>query len=134
MSEKMCKGIDNQRFHIHKCEKCGNIVEMLHPGFGELYCCKMPMVLQIENSIDASVEKHQPKVVRLSNGYEVTVGSTEHPMTEDHYIEWIELIIDGCSIIKYLKPGDKPFASFTSCDGTNVVVRSYCNLHGHWKG
>lgn len=117
---------------VYKCSVCGNIVEVVHAGGGELACCGKPMALQIENSVDASMEKHVPIIERTGNGVKITVGSVQHPMEEAHYIEWIELIEDGKVYRKSLKPGDLPEAEF-EIDGEEIEVRAYCNLHGLWK-
>ena len=112
---------------IYKCEICGNIVEVLHDGSGELVCCGQPMKLQEENSVDASSEKHIP----IIKGDVVVVGKINHPMEEKHYIEWIEVRNEKQTAKIFLKPGDKPQArsSFKP-----PFVRAYCNLHGLWKG
>ncbi len=125
--------VDNNIYDVYKCEKCGNIVEVLHGGFGALTCCKAPMVKLEGKTKEPANEKHTPLVTRLSNGYEVKVGSTLHPMEEEHHIEWIELIIDGKAIIKYLNPGDTPDITYISCEGNDVRARAYCNLHGLWE-
>lgn len=118
---------------IYKCEKCGNIVEVLHSGDGELYCCGQPMVLLTADSVDAATEKHVPIIEKGKDSYTVKVGSAAHPMEEKHSIEWIELI-DGNKIYrKYLKPGEKPEAVFDGIKSDNVSARAYCNLHGLWK-
>lgn len=116
----------------YKCDVCGNIVEVFHNGPGELVCCNQPMRLLKENTVDASNEKHVPVTEVTPDGIKVVVGSVEHPMQDDHYIEWIELIADGIVYRAQLKPGDKPEACFPKVD--NFVVREYCNLHGLWKG
>jgi len=117
---------------IYKCEVCGNIVEVLHTGKGELVCCNKPMVLMKENTVDASKEKHVPVVEKEGNKVTVKVGSAEHPMEEKHYIEWIEVIDELKSQKKFLKPGEKPQWEFNDV-GENVSVRAYCNLHGLWS-
>lgn len=117
---------------IYKCEICGNIVEMVHDGKGELVCCGQPMKLYTENSVDAAYEKHVPVIEKTNNGYKVTVGSTAHPMEEKHYIEWIELIADNKAYRKFLVPGDKPTAEFC-ISADKITARAYCNLHGLWK-
>lgn len=117
---------------VYKCEVCGNIVEVLHGGIGELVCCNKPMVLQNENTVDAALEKHVPIIEKTENGYKVTVGEVPHPMTEDHYIEFIELIADQVVYRKELNPGDEPVAEFC-VKADNVTAREYCNLHGLWK-
>lgn len=117
---------------IYKCELCGNIVEVIHAGEGELVCCGQPMKRLTENTTDAAKEKHVPVIEKTATGYKVSVGSVAHPMEEKHYIEWIELIADGVSHRKFLKPGDAPVAEFT-LSAQAVSAREYCNLHGLWK-
>ena len=112
---------------IYKCEVCGNIVEILHEGAGELVCCGKKMVLQEENTVDASEEKHVP----IINENKVKVGSIEHPMEEEHYIEWIEATDENGKTKKvFLKPGQKQEAEFCF---KPVSARTYCNLHGLLK-
>ena len=119
---------------IYKCEVCGNIVEVIHKGKGELFCCGKPMVELEEKTADSSIEKHVPYIERVGNKYVVKVGQNqEHPMTEDHYIEWIELSVDGVIYKKYLTPNDKPEAEFEVPEGKEVSAREYCNVHGLWK-
>lgn len=121
-----------ERQQVYKCEVCGNIVEMLHVGGGELVCCGQPMKLYQENSVDAAQEKHVPVVEKIEGGFKVTVGSVAHPMEEKHYIEWVE-IIDGDKISRrFLSPGEAPEAVFLT-DAAQVTAREYCNLHGLWK-
>ncbi len=114
-----------QKNQVYKCEVCGNIVEVLHEGAGELVCCGKPMKLMEEDTVDAATEKHVPVV----EGKKVKVGEVEHPMSEEHYIEWIEVTANGKTCKKFLKPGEKPGAEFEE-EGT---ARAYCNLHGLWK-
>jgi superoxide reductase len=121
-----------QRNEVYKCELCGNVLEVLTGGAGSLVCCGQDMDLLSENTTDAAVEKHVPVVSKTDEGILVTVGSVEHPMTDDHFIEWIELLINGVSNKTFLKPGDKPQACFAALDG-DITVRAYCNLHGVWK-
>jgi len=122
-----------KRSQIYKCEICGNIVEVLHEGAGELVCCGKPMKLIVENTTDAAREKHVPVIEKIADGYKVSVGSVLHPMIDVHYIEWIELDADGQVFRKYLKPGDTPVAIF-NVSAENVTAREYCNIHGLWKG
>ena len=117
---------------IYKCEKCGNIVEMIHAGAGELVCCGQKMVLLEEKTADRTTEKHVPVIEKVADGYRVYVGTTLHPMEEKHYIEWIELVADGKSCKQFLKPGDKPEAIFKT-DARSVTAREHCNIHGLWK-
>ena len=121
-----------KRLEIYKCTICGNIVEMIHEGEGELVCCGQPMKRLVENSVDAAQEKHVPVVEKADGGYNVTVGSVPHPMEEKHLIEWVELIVDGKSYRQFLSPGDAPEAFF-AVEGDKVSVREHCNLHGLWK-
>ena len=117
---------------IYKCEVCGNIVELLHEGKGELVCCGKPMKLFVENTVDAAREKHVPVIEKTSTGVKVKVGSVAHHMVEEHYIEWIEIIADGKAYRQFLKPGDAPEATF-AIQANNIIAREYCNLHGLWK-
>jgi superoxide reductase len=117
---------------VYKCNVCGNIVEVVHAGAGELVCCGQPMQLLQENTVDAATEKHVPVVEKTENGIKVKVGSEPHPMEEKHYIEWIEVIADGRVYRKFLNPGDAPEAEF-QITAENITAREYCNLHGLWK-
>ncbi|MDO5851693.1 MAG: desulfoferrodoxin [Methanobacteriaceae archaeon] len=121
------------KFEVYKCNICGNIIEVLEAKEGILVCCDNNMTLCEEKTEDQGKEKHVPVVTRTNDGYNVKVGSVEHPMEEDHYIYFIEIIADGNSYIKYLKPGDKPEASFILPETDNLIVREYCTLHGLWK-
>ncbi len=122
-----------KRIEIYKCEVCGNIVEVLHGGDGELVCCGEPMKLMVENKVDAAKEKHVPVIEKISGGVKVKIGSVAHPMEDKHYIEWIEIIADGKVYRQFLKPGEKPEASF-QVTADKIQAREYCNLHGLWKG
>ncbi len=117
---------------IYKCNVCGNIVEILHTGAGELVCCNEPMKPREENAVDAATEKHIPVMEQTDKGVLVKVGSAAHPMEEAHFIEWIELLVDGKSCKRFLNPGDEPRAEFCA-KGENIQARAYCNLHGLWK-
>ena len=121
-----------ERLQVYKCEVCGNIVEMLHPGTGDMVCCGAPMKNYVENTVDAAKEKHVPVVEKIPGGFKVKVGSVPHPMEEKHYIEWIELIADGKAYREFLQPGQAPEATFAT-QAEKVVAREYCNLHGVWK-
>ncbi len=118
---------------IYKCELCGNIVELLHAGEGELVCCGKPMVRMAENTVDAAKEKHVPVIEKVDGGFKVKVGDVAHPMEEKHYIEWIEVQFDNKVGRKFLKPGEKPEATFLGIDAASITAREYCNLHGLWK-
>ncbi|HOE11488.1 MAG TPA: desulfoferrodoxin [bacterium] len=121
-----------KRLQIYKCGVCGNIVEVLHEGAGQLVCCGQPMKLFEENTVDAAREKHVPVVEKIDGGFKVKVGSVAHPMEEKHYIEWIEIIADGKSYKQFLKPGEAPEAVFM-IDAAEIIAREYCNLHGLWR-
>ncbi len=116
---------------VYKCAVCGNIVEVTHASGGTMYCCGQQMVLQKENMADASKEKHVP-VAAFGPSIKVKVGAVPHPMEENHYIEWIEVVYDGVVDKKFLRPGDKPEAEFC-LKADKATVRAYCNVHGHWK-
>jgi superoxide reductase len=121
-----------ERLQIYKCGICGNMVEVIHAGKGTLVCCGQEMALQEENTVDAAVEKHVPVVEVLENGVLVKVGEAAHPMQDDHYIEWVQVIVgDRCSRI-FLKPGIAPEGKFTH-PREGIIAREYCNLHGLWK-
>lgn len=121
-----------EKLEIYVCEICGNIIEVLHEGVGELVCCGEPMKLMKENTVDAAKEKHVPVIEKAEHGIKVKIGSVPHPMEPKHYIEWIELIADGRAYRKFLSPGDAPEATFC-IDATTISAREYCNLHGLWK-
>ena len=121
-----------ERMEVYKCEACGNIVEVLHGGGGELVCCGQPMVLFKENTVDAAKEKHVPVIEKTADGFVVKVGAVAHPMEEKHYIEWIEIIADGTVYRQFLNPGDAPEATF-NIKADQVTAREYCTIHGLWK-
>jgi len=121
-----------EQLQVYKCDVCGNIVEVMHAGAGELVCCGQPMKLFKENSVDAAKEKHVPVVEKTADGFKVKVGSVAHPMEEKHWIEFIELIVDGKVYREFLKPGQSPEATFC-IKADKVTAREYCNLHGLWK-
>lgn len=118
---------------IYKCNVCGNIVEVVRSGVGELVCCGQPMEKLEEKTQDEGLEKHVPVIEKTEKGYLVKVGATPHPMEEKHYIEWIQLIADGNRCRQYLQPGQKPEAEFTIGEANEVSAREYCNIHGLWQ-
>ncbi|MDD5382632.1 MAG: desulfoferrodoxin [Candidatus Margulisbacteria bacterium] len=120
-----------KRMEIYKCEVCGNIVEVVHAGAGELVCCGQPMKLMVENTVDASKEKHVPVIEKSEKGILVKIGAVPHPMEEKHYIEWVELLANGKAYRQFLKPGDKPEALF-EMKADKFSAREYCNIHGLW--
>ncbi|VVB59689.1 Superoxide reductase [uncultured archaeon] len=117
---------------IYKCNVCGNIVEVVHTGGGELVCCGQPMELLTEKLQDAGNEKHVPVIEKTQIGVKVKVGSIPHPMEEKHYIEWIELHADETVYRKYLRPVEKPEVEFC-VTAKKFSARDYCNIHGLWK-
>ena len=127
---------------IYRCPICGNVVEVLHQG-AVLTCCGKAMQLVGENTTDGAVEKHVPVVEAADGVLRVSVGSVAHPMTDGHYIEWIELLTPTCVLRRELHPGDRPEAVFrvgqgsgcsaAACGVPLVSVRAYCNLHGLWR-
>ena len=121
------------KLEIYRCLVCGNIVEILHTGKGQPVCCGQPMKLQKENTVDAAKEKHVPVLEKTPKGIKIRVGSVPHPMTEEHYIEWVEVINGPYVNRKELKPGQAPEAEFYVSEQAGLVVREYCNLHGLWK-
>lgn len=125
----------NKRLQVYKCNICGNIVEVLAVGGGELVCCGQPMELLQEKTEDEGKEKHVPVIEKTETGIKVKVGSVPHPMEENHYIEWIEIIADGGTYRKFLKAGNKPEAEF-EISAEKIEAKAYCkycNIHGLWK-
>ncbi|MFH1656508.1 MAG: desulfoferrodoxin [Candidatus Nealsonbacteria bacterium] len=121
-----------QQKQIYRCNVCGNIVEVLHSGEGELVCCGQPMELFKEKIEDKGMEKHVPVVEKIEKGIKVKVGSVSHPMESSHYIEWIEIISNNKVCKEFLNPGDEPEAEFEA-KAEDIQVRAYCNVHGLWK-
>ena len=122
-----------ERSEVYKCELCGNIVQVMHGGDGELVCFGQAMANLVANTVDAAKEKHVPVVEKVDGGVKVKVGDVAHPMVDKHYIEWIEVIANGKSYVQFLNDGDVPEAVF-NLDTAAVAARAYCNLHGLWKG
>lgn len=124
-----------KRSAVYRCSKCGLQMEVTvcrHEVSPPL-CCGEAMILQLENSTDAAMEKHVPVVEAREDGILVRVGSVGHPMTEEHYIEWIE-VINGAYINRYhLKPGELPQAAFYVPLSPKLIIRASCNIHGLWK-
>jgi superoxide reductase len=122
-----------EKLQVYKCNVCGNIVEVLHGGAGELVCCGQPMERLVERTADEGKEKHVPVIEKVDGGIRVKVGSVPHPMEAKHYIEWVELLADGKVHRQFLKAGDVPEAVF-NVDGGTVSAREHCTVHGLWKG
>lgn len=119
---------------FYRCSMCGNIVELVIKGGGQLTCCGQPMVLLEANTVDAAVEKHVPSFKLDGDVLHVEIGSVQHPMTEEHYIQWIEFVQkDNCQRVM-LTPADQPKATFKIDPAKGeFAVYEYCNLHGLWK-
>ncbi|MCK5541805.1 MAG: desulfoferrodoxin [Desulfobacterales bacterium] len=123
-----------EKYGIYKCEKCGNIAQVLHAEEPPVMCCGEPMNRIVANTVDAAKEKHVPVVEKIEGGYLVKVGSVAHPMTPEHWIVWVELVSENGTLIqrKFLDSSDAPEAIFyTNAD--KVTAREYCNLHGLWE-
>ncbi|MHC4194608.1 MAG: desulfoferrodoxin [Planctomycetota bacterium] len=122
-----------KKLEIYKCMVCGNIVEVLHGGDGELVCCGQPMKKLVAKTEDEGKEKHVPVIEKTDGRIKVKVGSVPHPMEEKHHIEWIEVMADGKAYRHFLSPGEAPEATF-AIEADEVTAREHCNLHGLWKG
>lgn len=121
-----------EKLGIYKCSICGNVAEIVHAGAADMSCCDQPMDYLKENTVDAAKEKHVPVIEKVDGGFKVSIGSVAHPMTDDHYIEWIELISGDMCYRQFLNPGDAPEAVF-QITATSPIARAHCNLHGVWK-
>jgi len=121
-----------KKLEVYKCGVCGNIIEVLHAGKGNLVCCGQPMNLLVENTVDAAKEKHVPVIETVEGRVKVKVGEVPHPMEEKHWIEWVEIIADGKIYRQYLNPGETPEATF-NVTADQITAREYCNIHGLWK-
>jgi superoxide reductase len=121
-----------KKLQVYKCEVCGNIVEVLHEGVGELVCCDQPMKLMEEQTEEQGKEKHVPVVEKTDKGIKVKIGSVPHPMEEKHYIEWVAVHTDKETFRKFLKPGEKPEADFEITEKV-LKAKEYCNVHGLWS-
>ena len=121
-----------QKFYI--CKHCGNIITKLTDSKVPVVCCGENMAELIAGTTDAAIEKHVPVFTVENNIVSVTVGSVEHPMTAEHYIEWIFLQTNKGGQFKHLKPLEKPQTCFSICENEEIeYVYAYCNLHSLWK-
>ena len=120
-----------EKRELYHCPICGNLVEVLNNGAGTLVCCGKPMARIEGNATDASQEKHVPVIEKIEGGYKVTVGTIGHPMTEEHFIQWIELVTPSFVFRRELRPGNEPEAVFMTTEEP-IMAREYCNLHGLW--
>jgi len=121
----------------YKCPICGNVVDVIEIGGGTLVCCGKPMELVVNDNAGnptGDEKKHAPViVVKGEKEIQVMIGEVEHPMTPEHYIQWIEVSVDGALYVKSLNPWDRPEATFRIPVGRKIVARAKCNLHGVWK-
>ena len=118
---------------LYICETCGNIIEKVNDSGVPVVCCGKPMKELIAGTVDAAREKHIPVYTVEGNKVSVVVGSVEHPMVDEHYIEWIVLQTKKGTQIKHLVPGQEPKVCFHICGCDEVeAVYAYCNLHGLW--
>lgn len=115
------------------CKHCGNVVPFIKESGAPLTCCEDLMTQIVPNTVEASVEKHVPIVTVDGNTVSVAIGSIEHPMIPEHFIQWIYLETEKGFQTKYLLPGEKPFAIFTLDTDKPVAAYEYCNIHGLWK-
>lgn len=121
-----------QKFYI--CEHCGKMVALVKESGVPVMCCGQKMTEIIPGTTDAAVEKHVPVYTVENNIVHVKVGEVEHPMTPEHFIEWVSIQTNQGNQRKALNPGDQPEICFALCDGDEVeAVYAYCNLHGLWK-
>ncbi len=121
-----------KRYQVYRCEVCGNIVQILHGGVGTLVCCNRSMKLLNELTKDSGMEKHVPVIERNGNTIKIKVGTVQHPMEEQHYIEWVEAISNDKIYRKHLQPGSKPEVEFV-IEGNNIIAREFCTVHGMWR-
>ena len=121
----------NKKFYI--CKHCGNLVTLMNNAGVPLVCCGEKMHELVPNTVEASGEKHVPVVKVENNVVKVSVGAVNHPMLDEHFIEWVYVETEKGGQHKYLKPGSVPEVSFDLGDDKAVAVYAYCNLHGLWK-
>ena len=120
---------------FYRCKHCGKIIAIVNETKVPTICCGEAMEQIIPGTTDAAVEKHVPVITKNGNLVEVKVGSVEHPMAPEHFIEWIALRTKQGNQRKILKPGDAPVATFALVDGDEVIEAfAYCNLHSLWSG
>jgi len=118
------------KFYI--CRHCGNIIGMVKDSGVNVVCCGEKMEALVPNTVDASGEKHIP-VVKVEDGVlTVNIGSVDHPMVPEHFIEWVYVQTEKGGMRKNLQPGSAPNVSFCVCDEKVVAVYAYCNIHGLW--
>ena len=127
--------IMTKKLEMYKCEVCGNIVEVVLSGVGELVCCNQPMKFLKANSTDAAGEKHVPFFVKKDDELEIRIGSVLHPMTDEHYIQFVEVVSEDERYVKrkYLYPNEEPVFMLKGYDIGALTARELCNIHGLWE-
>ena len=119
---------------FYRCAHCGQIVAIVKKTGVPVVCCGQPMQEIVPGTVDASLEKHVPVWEKKGNEVVVTVGAVDHPMLEEHFIEWVSLKTRQGNQCKALTPGQAPRVTFALCEGDEVeAVYAYCNLHGLWE-
>lgn len=125
-----------EKLELYKCNVCGNIVEVVISGEGELVCCGEPMKrLNAGTNDEAATEKHVPIFDHNDDkSCIIRVGAEPHPMIQAHYIMFIEAISDDkdCIIRKYLHPDDEPKMQLKNFE-EKFLAREFCNIHGLWE-
>ncbi len=126
-----------EKLELYRCEICGNMVEVVISGVGELVCCGKPMKKLTPKNDEVEkdmMEKHMPTINRTDDGFEVVVGSNTHPMEPEHYIQFIEVHSDDAKCIKrvYFEPHEVPILE-SKCKCATPHARAYCNIHGLYR-
>ena len=122
-----------EKLEAYRCNICGNLVMVLQGGKGELVCCGKPMEKLEEQTADSAIEKHVPVVEEIEGGVKVKVGSVPHPMADEHYISWIQVIKKNSFCLRFLEPGNAPENNFPVKKEDVVKVREYCTVHNLWS-
>lgn len=124
-----------KKLDMYRCNICGNFVEVMFPGEGELVCCGQPMehIKLHTKEEEMTSEKHVPVVKQEGENVEIRVGEVPHPMDDNHYIMFIEAVSEDKNYLKrkYLYPGDEALLKF-KCNCDKVIAREFCNIHGLW--
>ena len=122
-----------EKLEVYKCNICGNVVMVMNGGKGELVCCGKPMEKLEEQTADSAVEKHVPVVEEVENGVKVKVGSVPHPMSDEHYISWVQLVKENSFCVKFFNPGEEAEHTFPVKKDSIKKVREYCTIHKLWS-
>ena len=122
--------MSKNKFYV--CKHCGNLIGMIHDAGVPVICCGEKMHALVPNTVEASGEKHIPVVRVEGDKVVVDVGSVAHPMAQEHFIQWIQLVTDNGSQRQILTPGQAPQVTFLLGQAKPLAVYAYCNLHGLW--